>query len=201
MISKYYEETAQNNFADMFDYAINDCEIEINDFQDMFIKSEVAKRLDENDVLLLVGNSGIEWANMFIPKRKQTNPTYNKYKRSQEFWTGYALAYFWLYSYYTLEEIVKEISLENIRKMYFPYHEMDITKFFDEMMFVCNNNKLKKYRKKAKLSQHELSIISCIPLKTIQKYESNERSLSKAQVDTVIKLARALNCTVEDLVI
>ena len=201
MISELYEETAQNNFADMFDYAINDCGIGINEFEKMFISSEVAKRLDEDDALFLAGHSGIEWANLFIPENKQTNPTFNNYKRSTEFWAGWALAYFWLHSFYTLEEISKEVSFSEIRDMYFPYHEMDITKFYDDMMYLCNNNKLKKYRKKAKLSQHELSLISSIPLKTIQKYESNERSIAKAQVDTIIKLAKALNCSVEDLVI
>ena len=85
--------------------------------------------------------------------------------------------------------------------MYFQYHEMDITKFYDEVMFLCNDNKLKKLRTKKNLTQYELSELSCVPLKTIQKYESNERSIAKAQVDTIIKLARALNCTVEDLVI
>nr|WP_288643086.1 helix-turn-helix transcriptional regulator [uncultured Anaerobutyricum sp.] len=34
----------------------------------------------------------------------------------------------------------------------------------------------------------------------ITKYESGERNINKASVDTVYKLAKALNCSIEDII-
>lgn len=138
MIPSYYEECAQTNFADMFDYVINDCNIEINEFEKLFLNSKIIKGLNHDDVLLLSGQSGIEWADDFLPINKKVEPTYNNFNRSKEFWTGWALAYFWMCSPYTLEEIIRKVSFEKIRSLYSPYHEMDIEKFFDKMMSLYN---------------------------------------------------------------
>lgn len=49
------------------------------------------------------------------------------------------------------------------------------------------------------LSQAQLAEKTGIKIGTIRKLESGERSIMKAQLDTVLPLARALGMTVEDL--
>ena len=45
----------------------------------------------------------------------------------------------------------------------------------------------------------ELATLCDIPLKTIQNFEQRRKDINKASVDYVIRLSRALHCTVEDL--
>lgn len=45
----------------------------------------------------------------------------------------------------------------------------------------------------------ELAEISDIPVRTIQQYEQNQKNINAAKAETVVKLAKALNCTVEAL--
>ncbi len=53
-------------------------------------------------------------------------PSYNTAK-SQEYWTGWILAYYQWENGKTFEMIDKEIPICKIRNMYNPYHEMDIS--------------------------------------------------------------------------
>lgn len=59
---------------------------------------------------------------------------------------------------------------------------------------------LKQLRKRAGLSQSELAEASGVPLRTIQQYEQRQKSINNAQAQYLIMLARALYCTVEDLI-
>ena len=197
----YYLDITQDEFGTMFDYAINDCKINIDKFQELFINSSIADRLEKNDFLLISGKSGVELVNEFIPKSKQTKPSYPIYTRSKEYWTGFVFAYYWMKSIYTMKEIVNTISLNNIRIMYHPYHEMDIQKIYDEIDRLMYANKIQKLRIKTHMSQSQLSTLSNIPLKTIQKYESNERDIRKASVDILLRISRTLNCSIEELIL
>lgn len=53
---------------------------------------------------------------------------------------------------------------------------------------------------KSKKSQAELSKISKVPLRTIKVYEEKTLDITKAQATRLYKLARALYCTMEDLI-
>lgn len=60
-------------------------------------------------------------------------------------------------------------------------------------------SKLIDFRKKAGLSQTELSKASGVHINIISRIERGERSASKLQLDTAAKLAKALGCHAEDL--
>ena len=60
-------------------------------------------------------------------------------------------------------------------------------------------SKLKLMRIKKGLKQSDLAAASGIPLKCIGNYEQLRRNLNRAQVCTVYRLAKALGCTIEDL--
>lgn len=60
-------------------------------------------------------------------------------------------------------------------------------------------SKLKTYREKAGLSQSQLSATSDVNKRIIQYYEQGVKDINKAQAGTLLKLAKTLNCTIEDL--
>lgn len=58
---------------------------------------------------------------------------------------------------------------------------------------------LKRLREAKGLSQSKLAEISGVSLPMIQKYEGGFKDVNKAQAMTLHKLAKALECNVEDL--
>ena len=60
--------------------------------------------------------------------------------------------------------------------------------------------KLKEKRKAAGLSQSGLSTASGVNVRMIQYYEQGVKDIKQASVSTVYALARALGCTIEDLI-
>lgn len=60
-------------------------------------------------------------------------------------------------------------------------------------------NKLKQIREAAGISQADLAKLTGISVRVIQNYEQGARPLNGARAITVYKIAKALRCTVEDL--
>lgn len=61
-------------------------------------------------------------------------------------------------------------------------------------------NKLKEIRTQQGLSQSLLSKEANVSLKTLQAYEQGDRDIKKAQAITVYKIAKTLNCRMEELI-
>ena len=59
--------------------------------------------------------------------------------------------------------------------------------------------KLKEIRINKNITQKKLAEISGVNIRMIQKYETGERDLNKAEVVTVYRLAKALDVPIEDL--
>lgn len=59
---------------------------------------------------------------------------------------------------------------------------------------------LKQLRNQAGLSQSQLAMIADVSIRMIQKYEIGDKDIQKAQAITVYKLARALDCSMEDVI-
>lgn len=58
---------------------------------------------------------------------------------------------------------------------------------------------LARIRKEKMLSQRDLVEVSGVSKSVISKYESGERDINKASGITLLKIATALNCKIEDL--
>ena len=141
---------------------------------------------------------------------EQTGSTYERALarfatgRSEEYWTGWALAYYQWETAMSFAEIVRYVPIAEIRELYSPYHEMDIRQFVDKMNELYRKERpetnLKLMRQRVGLSQSELAELSGVPLRTIQQYEQRQKNINKAQVEYLIMLAGALCCKVEELV-
>ena len=87
--------------------------------------------------------------------------------------------------------------------MYPIFHEMDMTKFIEEMDRKLQahypDTALKRYRTRARLSQKELSEKAGVPLRQIQLFEQRQRDICKSQAATVLQLSMTLGCEMKDL--
>ena len=190
----------------MLDFAVYDLKYDISEFFGLFIASGVATRFEQGDFTLLAGMSGVEIAYEVLERsgvgKQRIKPIYTA-DRSEEYWAGWALAYYQWEIAISFAEIVKYVPIEEVVALYSPYHEMDIRQFCDRMNELYQTRKpetnLKFWRQKVGLSQRELAEATQIPVRTIQQYEQRQKSINNAQVDYLLRLSQILNCKVDDL--
>lgn len=203
---RVYVDKARTNLGRMLDFAVYDLEYDIAEFFELFLKSGVATRFENGDFEVLVGMSGVELAYEVLERsglaHERVKPNY-AVNRSEEFWTGWALAYYQWMTNMKFSEIVKYVPIKEIEALYSPYHEMDIRQFVDRMNMLYREAKpktnLKLLRNKAGLSQRELADLSGISVRTLQQYEQRQKNINHAKAETLVILAKVLYCGVEEL--
>lgn len=204
---KVYLDKARTALGRMLEFAVYDLKYDISVFFDLFIETGVAKRFENGDYAVIVGMSGVELAYEVLEKSsvecERIKPNYTA-NRSEEFWTGWALAYYQWKTSISFQEIVQYIPINDIVALYSPYHEMDIRQFVDKMNAMYKAAKpetnLKLLRQKVGLSQRELATLSDIPLRTIQQYEQRQKNINKAQAEYLVMISKVLWCEVEALI-
>ena len=203
---KSYLAAAQKNLARMLDYLVNDLRHPLETAWQWFLTSELSTRFEQGDCSVLVGMSGAELARAVLEQAGEPAPAQNPsyaYDRSPEYWTGWALAYYQWLTTLRFVEIERAVPITEVRQLYMPYHEMDVRQFSDKMNELYRaahpETNLKALRALADLSQSELSQQADVPVRTIQQYEQRQKEINKAQAETLLRLARVLNCDVEDL--
>ncbi len=202
-----YLSKAQSVIGDAFDYAVNTCAIPGTDFVKLFIASSVSKRMENGEPAYLAGKSGIEIVREMVAETKgqelQIEPQ-EHFGRSKEYWIGWAIAYYQWYSGRKYRDIFKVLSFEDLQKMYYTLHEADITKFVDivasKIKEYFPETNLKRIRTAYGFTQAELAERSGVSLRSIQMYEQRNKNINKASADTMYSLAKALGCTMEDLI-
>lgn len=204
---KVYLDKARIALGRMLDFAVYDLNYDIAKFFDLFLSSGVADRFGKGDFTLLVGMSGVEIAYEVLEQSKtkfeRIKPNYTV-DRSEEYWTGWALAYYQWENALSFAEIVHYIPIKEIQALYSPYHEMDLRQFVDKMNELYTTAKpettLKLLRQKVGLSQRELAELSGVPVRTIQQYEQRQKNINKAKAEYLVMLAQALCCEAENLI-
>ena len=200
---KVYLEKARTALGRMLDFAVYDLRFDLTEFWKQFLDSDACKRFEQGDSSLLAGMSGIEMAYAIIgdaTERIQPKPSMD---RSEEYWLGWALAYYQWNTGIPFREIFDAEDIMKIKALYYPYHEMDIRHFcdlLDERYLSNRTTKLKQYRQRAGLSQSQLAEESGVPLRTIQQYEQRQKNINKAQAEYLDMLSNALNCSIEQLI-
>lgn len=210
MIHAYQEiylSKAQSVLGDAFDYAVNTCNMNGNEFVKLFIASSVSKRMENGEPTYLVGKSGIEIVREILLETKNQYIQVDQkesFGRSKEYWIGWAVAYYQWYSGRHYKEIFKCLTFEELEKMYYTLHEADISKFVDivdaRIKECFPETNLKRLRISYGCTQAELSECSGVSLRSIQMYEQRNKDINKAGADTIYRLAKVLGCTMEDLI-
>ena len=210
MIHAYQEmylSKAQAILGEAFDYAINVCSIPGGDFIELFLASSVSRRLENGDPAVLLGKSGVEIALDIVfetTNREMNEEPKERLSRSEEYWIGWAIAYYQWWSGRKYGEIFEALSFDDLRMMYPTLHEAPVTKFVDiadQRIRECfPDTNLKRMRTVIGITQAELSKLSGVSLRSIQMYEQRNKDINKANAETVCRLAKALDCSAEDLI-
>ena len=207
--SELYLNDAKKNLGEMIEYAVVDLGYEPDEFFGYFISSGIADKFGKGNPKYVAGMSGIELAEDVLRtvgmKVKSKQCDHTGYK-GIAYWSGWILAYYQWETGRRFEDIVNDgLTLSCVFSMYI-LHEADESKFVDTAneMIARNNavrkSKLSVIRKARGFTQAELAKTSGISLRMIQLYEQKQNDISKAQVDTVLALCKALGCDVEDLI-
>lgn len=211
--SENYLYDARIHMGSCFDYLINFCGFEADKAMELFIASGIASLFGEGDPGYISGMSGVELARhiYFDTHREELLIPYNpSLDRSPQYWAGYSLAGYQWKCGRSFEKICEAVSFTEVVEMYSVYHEMDTRAFDDEMerrvmlyrieiRKISEDNVLKRLRAYAGMSQSGLAKASSVKLRSIQMYEQGVYDLRKAEAETVFRLAKTLNTTVEEL--
>ena len=207
--SELYLVDAMQNLGDMIEYAVCDCGYDPDEFFDWFLTSGVATKFEKGNPKYVAGMSGFELADAVLTATNiaplHIEPSRPMFK-GREYWGGWILAYYQWLSGRRFEDIVADgLTLSTVFDMYI-HHEADNSKFVESADEIIRRNKenrkskLHMIRKARGFTQQQLSEVSGVTLRMIQLYEQRQNDLNKAQVNVVIRLAKALGCDVEDLI-
>ena len=206
--SELYLEEMQGDMGLVFDLAVNVLHYDINEFNEIFINSTIAKKIEYGDSSVLAGKSGIEMLYDILDERGDKYRDIQQedidiWSRSPQYWVGWILCYYQWYTAISFLEIYKTVTAKDIEDMYMPYHEMDESQFVDEINRRRSDIRamtyLKYFRQKAGYTQQQLADLTDVPVKTIRQYEQGQKNINKASAETVIKFSRVLCCQPFDL--
>lgn len=201
-----YLKNARSVLANSLDYATYALGYDPDVYYKMFIKCDLARKLEKGNPFIVAGMSGIELALRVVEKatgRYDPADRTVRLAKSREYWAGWAIAYYQWYSSCNLMLLEEQVPFNSIRLMYDKYHEMDICHFVEDINKMRMENRLscylKLYREMKGLSQSGLARLADVPVRTLQQYEQGAKSLDKANVNYVLSLAKALGCSPEEL--
>ena len=199
--AEHYLHHARHNFGQMLDTGVNQFHCPLDVFYQTFLSSPLSLRFAGGEPSALVGHSGWELAyEVLKPKLPKRTTAYQAplLARSQEYWTGWALAYYQFQCAWSFQEIESFAPIVKIKDLYHPFHEMDILHFVD-FLNQCykvkkHEARLKSIRRQACLSQTQLAVASGVPCRTIQQYEQFQKNINNARGVALLSLANALHC-------
>lgn len=206
--SESYLDDAMQNMGDMLDYAIVDCGYAPDEFFSWFISSGIATKIENGNPKYITGMSGVELAREVVFLTTGSYPTKERAIKdfaSREYWAGWILAYYQWYSSLKFSDMTENgLSLSEVLSLYI-LHEADQSKFVDTANEIISRHKLEKpsnlttIRKARGFTQGQLAKQSGVALRMIQLYEQRQNDINKAQAGTLLSLAKALGCEMQDL--
>ena len=196
--NKIYLNTVMKNLAALFDLAINAEGYSPDEFARIFSESAIALGIQAGSPNTLAGKSATELLIEIIGKDLEY--TSIPLNRTPEDWAGWVLAYAQWYLNKSFSEILAVMPFSRLVGMYYPYHEADEMKTIEVIQELFpQTSALKILRQKRKLTQEQLATLSGVNVRTIRSYEQKTNDLAKAQGETLLMLAKALDCSVEEL--
>lgn len=134
--NKYYLDDAMRNLGEAFDYVANICNLQLDEFIDMFIASGLAKQFGNGVAKYVSGMSGMELVLEIadnLGMAMQPVEISVEYECSPEYWCGWILAYYQWYTGVSFKSIKQHISMKEILKLYPVLHEASEDKLVDTL--------------------------------------------------------------------
>lgn len=209
MMSAYpyeYLDDAMKNLGEAFDYATNVCDIDIDDFMELFISTGLSNSFEKGNPKIVSGLSGTELVMEVYRKAKGINTFPNpqvEYEYSKEYWCGWIIAYYQWVTSRSFKDIFDNILMKEVRELYPTLHEASEEKFIDVLNNIIKNknnpSNIQRQRKISGYTQKELADLAGVNLRTLQEYESKAKDINKASALTILSLSNVLGCKIEDL--
>lgn len=202
-----YLEVSQKILGDMLDFAVNTCDMSPVYVMDIFIASRACRQFEKGNPRYIAGMTGCELLREIVLEKtdneiKEEDAMY--LDKSPEYWAGWILAYYQWKTGRNFAEILKTVPIEELLDLYNTLHEVDADKAAEVLDYrfkmYQRATRLKEARKNIGFSQSELAERSEVSIRQIQLFEQRQRDINKAQAMTILALARALNCRMEDLI-
>ena len=201
-----YLDDAMKCLGEAMDYAVNSCQMDMDEFLNLFIGAGYAEQFAAGVPKYVSGVSGTELV-MDVLTKSGTNREFPQaqidYDYSPQYWCGWILAYYQWYTGRSFKEIQKYITMQEIEKLYPTLHEASEKKFVDTVNRMIRKKnpptRLQAQRKISGYSQRELAEKVGVNLRTLQQYEIRAKDINKAAGATLLSLSRALGCRIEDL--
>ena len=202
--SQLYLSKASRAVGNMLHDAVIEFGMDGEDFLKRFIQSDVAEEIESGNPKYIAGKSGLE---LFLEvMEKTTGKAYDtklieSYERSPVYWVGWMLTHYQWHSGRTFKSILDTVPYNELLGLYGTLHEADIEKSYEvlDAHFEKSESKLKTARRHCGLTQEELAHESGVSLNTIRAYERKSKDINKAQIDIVLRLAKALRCDITEL--
>lgn len=201
-----YLDDAMKNLGEAFDYAVNSCKKDPDEFVRLFIACGVADYYGKGNPKYVVGKSGTELVMDIIESTGESivfPEAQIEYDCSAEYWAGWILAYYQWKSGRTFRDILSNVSMNDILKLYPTLHEASEDKFVDTIDSIIlrkkSSTKLQQQRKRYGHSQRELAEKADVNIRTLQQYELGTKDICKASAGAVLSLANVLGCNIEDI--
>ena len=192
-----YLSRAMRTMGSLFSLGLTGMTIE--EFTNRFIGSRIARAWENANPSYLAGKSGEELYLEMMGKDLLFHDS--SYDDSVELWCGYVYCYAQWYFGCTFAELFSVIPIDEMFVLYPTLHEADISKTMNIIhKRLYPESALKQLRQRRNLSQSQLAAITGVNLRSIKAYEQGDLDISKAQYDTLSKLAQGLSCSVKDLI-
>lgn len=203
--SEVFLDDAMDTLGAAVEYAVLACGIDGQAFIDLFLASGIAAEFGRGNVTYISGMSGIELARAVF---RRTGKSWTEEQDlahidyPAEYWVGWILAFYQWETGKSFEAICRKISYQSIFNLYGVLHEADPSKAvlsFNAIMDRDSETNLAHFRKQRGYSQSQLAKAAAISLRSIQLYEQRQNDINNAQYNNLSALAKALGCSVEDL--
>ena len=200
-----YLDDAMETLGGAVEYATLFCNIDGQEFIDLFVSSDISAEFGRGNVKYISGMSGIELARLILEKcgKKVADIEELPYiDYPPEYWVGWILAYYQWHTGKSFSTICRKITYQSMSDLYGVLHEADPNKavsVFDDIMKNSGETNLARLRKNRGLSQSQLAKAANISVRSIQLYEQRQTDINKAQHNHLKTLSRVLGCTIDDL--
>lgn len=212
-----YLDDAMENLGEAMDFAVHSCHLTMDEFMELFVASGLSAQFGAGVPNMVSGKSGTELVYDVMQKSgvdagedlaqeiSGTLPALQiDYDCSPEYWCGWILAYYQWYTGRSFKNIMQQLPMETVARLYSTHHEAAEQKFVDTVNHIIQRKnpptRLQELRKTCGYSQRELSDRSGVSLRSIQQYEQRVKDINKAAASNLLALAKVLGCKVEDLV-
>ena len=200
-----YLDDAMETLGGAVEYATLFCNIDGQEFIDLFVASDISAEFGRGNVKYISGMSGIELARLILEKcgKKVADIEELPYiDYPPEYWIGWILAYYQWHTGKSFSTICRKITYQSMNDLYGVLHEAVPSKavsVFDDIMKNSGETNLARLRKNKGLSQSQLAKAANISVRSIQLYEQRQTDINNAQHNHLKTLSKVLGCTIDDL--